>query len=297
MSGEASVTLGEIIAHFRQRLRRPSGLPWSQEDLAFAVGADQAHISRIESNRLHPQYSTLTRICDVLDLSRGERRWVLALAGHQEIAALPERKDVAQVLAELVPRLESFSYPAMLNDEGERLWYYNRLAVALLGTTLGIEEHAAFLERIRGKLGMLELIYNSDVYKRWKTYWENADDLLTRWIALLWRVYRIRQHDPHMARMVALLKTNPELLGFWEQIERGDVDILFVEQGTYALRHPKLGRAHFHTWRTHFAEDERFFVTHCTPMDSATSKVFERLSRDIAAGRSKDPLVPCSLSA
>ena len=289
-SGERSVTLGEIIVHFRQRLRRASGLPWSQEDLAFAIGADQAHISRIESNRLHPQYSTLARMCDVLDLSIGERKWVLSLAGHQEITPLPGSEEVAHVLAELVPRLESFPYPAMLNDEGERLWYYNRVAVALLGTTLGVKEHAAFLRIVTGKLGMLELIPYSHIYAKWKRYWENADDLLTRWIALLWRAYRIRQQDPHMIRVVALLKKNPELLRFWERIEVGDTDVLFLEQGTYALRHPKLGRAHFNTWRTHYAEDERFFVTHCTPMDSSTSKLFERLSRQVTTARSADRL-------
>jgi transcriptional regulator with XRE-family HTH domain len=291
--GEANITLGEVIAHFRQRLRRPSGPHWSQEDLAFAIGADQAHMSRIESNRLHPQYSTLTRICDVLDLSSSERLWVLTLAGHQEMPPLPDRREVAHVIAELVPRLESLPYPAMLNDEGERLWYYNGIAAALLGFTLGLENHEALLARIRGKIGMLELISNSDVYERWKPCWENVDDLLIRWIALLWRVYRIRQHDPHLSRGVTLLKSNPELLGLWERVERGDADVLFLEQGTYALRHPKFGRLHFHSWRTHFAEDERFFVTHCTPMDSGTSRVFGRLLRKIAGTKLTERTARC----
>jgi hypothetical protein len=261
--------------------------------LAFAIGADQAHISRIESNRLHPHYSTLTRICDVLDLSSGERDWVLTLSGHREMSPLPDRREVAHVLTELVPKLESLPYPAMLNDEGERIWYYNRVAATLLGFTLGLENYEALLAKIRGKLGMLELISSSAVYERWKRCWENADDLLIRWIALLWRVYRIRQHDPHLSRGIALLKSNPELLRIWERVERGDAHVLFLEQGTYALRHPKFGRLHFYSWRTRFAEDERFFVTHCTPMDSSTSRVFERLLRKIPATHLTEATLPC----
>src|SRR5947207_7304127 len=65
--------LGDALAFYRSRCRRPnSPRPWSQEELAFASGTDQSHISRIENNQRHPEYATLERICGALALTPAE---------------------------------------------------------------------------------------------------------------------------------------------------------------------------------------------------------------------------------
>jgi transcriptional regulator with XRE-family HTH domain len=283
-------SLGDAIADFRQRLRRPhSSMSWSQEDLALALacGTYQAHISQIERNQIEPQQSTLIRICHALQLSRSERAYLLSLAGHPEIASLPTEKEVQDVQRGLIPVLESLPYPATLMDEGERIWYYSRMAVTLFGPSFGVSEQQAFHALASGKR-YLELIFSGDSYGRWKTCWENVDAFLARNIALFWRAYRVRQRDPDMTRVLSALKKAPEFLRRWAQIEHGERPVLFIEHGIYTLRHSTLGSIRYSAWRTHVAFDERFFVTHCIPMDSTTIRIFERLSRERQADSTFD---------
>jgi transcriptional regulator with XRE-family HTH domain len=281
---EAVHTLGDTIAHFRKRHRRPlASVAWTQEDLALACGTDQAHISRIESNQRIPLRSTLIRICDVLELSKTERAYVLSLAGHQEISPLPDSREVECVLTKLVPILESFPYPSMLVDEGERMWHFNRFAVALHGDCFGVFDRERFLKLVRGKR-YLELIFCSELSETWEVYWEDPNFFASRLIALFWRAYHTRPLDPDMNRLLERLKKNPEFLHRWEEVERGEVDVLFVEHARYTMRHPELGLIQYNAWRTHVAANERFLVTHCTPIDSATGRIFDRLANICRVG-------------
>ncbi|HEY3083784.1 MAG TPA: helix-turn-helix domain-containing protein [Chloroflexota bacterium] len=278
----ALATLGEIIAAYRRRRRQPHrDVPWPQEELAFASGTDQAHISRIESNRQHPEYSTLSRICDALELSLAERAYVLAVAGYRLAPALPDEDAVTAALAKLAPLLDSFPYPASLIDEGERLWHLNPLAVALWGDCYGSTDRARCLALVRGRR-TVEMIFDPEHYPErrriWAAYYADIERVLMRNVALLWRAHSIRVNDPEMSQTVARLLANPDFRRRWEQVGSGEDELLFVEHATYAICNPTLGRLNLHSWRTHAAADERFVVTHFSPVDSATSRVLERLS-------------------
>jgi hypothetical protein len=50
------------------------------------------------------------------------------------------------------------------------------------------------------------------------------------------------------------------------------------------MRHPELGLIQYNAWRTHVAANERFLVTHCTPIDSATGRIFDRLANICRVG-------------
>ena len=177
-----------------------------------------------------------------------------------------------------MPTLESLPYPAMLGDEGERMWHYNRVAVALYGDIFSTRDQQGFLQIVSGKRA-LELIFLSDMWRRWKPYWEDPEAFLTRLVALFWRACRSWRSDPEITQVLQNLTHNGEFLRRWEKVERGEVETVFIEYGKYALCHPKFGVVRYNAWRTHAAVDERFFVTHCTPVDSASGHLFDQLAR------------------
>lgn len=278
-------TLGEILTAYRLRKIHPqTGRPWSQEELAFAIGSGQAHVSRIESNHKIPQYSTLVAICDALELSATERACLVTNAGYRLNVPLPDEQGVETALSKIAPFLDSYPYPATLIDEGERIWRLNPLAVAIWGKWTFVGDQANCNRLARGKR-FVELIFDPDVsHERlsvWKSHYEDADYCLDRNVALFWRSYNLHLDDPGMGKLVERLKTNRDFARRWERLERGEVYLLFIEHGRYTLRHPELGCLRYNAWRTHFMADERFIVTHCTPIDDVTSDVFGTLTRKL----------------
>jgi transcriptional regulator with XRE-family HTH domain len=276
-----TATLGETIAAYRRRRRQAyRDAPWSQEELAFASGTDQAHISRIESNRQIPEYSTLARLCDALGLSPTERAYVLALAGYQVAAPLPDDHAVSTALERLAPLIDSYPYPVVLLDEGERHWYVNEITVTAWGACYGVGDRLAYLERMRGRRSV-EVLFDphtgAERQACWRHYYEDVDHVLTRIVAAFWRAWRVRLHDPEMQRIVALLLGSPEFIARWARLEHDQSELLFVDDYPYVITHPTLGRLRLHAWRTRVATDERFIVVHFTPTDSATSRMLARV--------------------
>jgi transcriptional regulator with XRE-family HTH domain len=280
--------LGQVIAAYRRRRRQPHrDVPWSQEELAFACGTDQAHVSRIESGRQHPAYATLVRICDALELSQTERSHVLAIAGYQVASPLPDEAAVARVVARLAPVLDTSPYPVVLIDEGERQWYANALAVELWGQCYAARSHAEYLERTRGRW-TAELVFDPAVgderLSRWRAVYEDIDQVLMRIVALFQRAYHIHAGDPSVAAVLERLERNREFASLWRRVASGESDQLFIDHATYTVRNPTLGRLRLHAWRARAAVDERFIVTHFSPVDAPTSRVLERLA-DAQTGR------------
>jgi transcriptional regulator with XRE-family HTH domain len=252
--------------------------------LAFAVGTDQAHISRIEGNQIRPQFQTLDAICEALNLSSAERDEILSLAGFRIALPLPDKDAVGLVLQKLGPVLDSLPYPAMLLDEGERIWHWNAFCFYPWGQSYGASNQHEFLSRVRGKRH-LEVIFDPQAYPasyfKWAARWENIDHIIRRNIALLWRAFRVRQQDQEMNQALNRLKANPDFLKIWRQILRGPEEILIVEHDTQAVW-TELGRLEFHVWRTHAAADTRFVVVHFTPSDVPTIDALMSLAKAAA---------------
>ena len=274
-------SLGGLITKYRLR-QRHGAAAWSQLDLAVASETDQAHISRIENNLYHPQYATLVRICDALALSQTERAYILARAGYPVLRRLPDINTVQRVSGKLAPLLDSYPYPALLIDDGERIWYLNAAIVKLWGPCYGANDQQGCLPLFFGKRG-LELIFGFDSHAPllsvWRSYFEDFDELLIRIVALFWRAYRVRPQDAEMSCTLTRLKRYPVFLQLWQRIEAGETDVLYVEHAAYTLRIPTLGRLRFNCWRTHCGIDERFMVVHHTPVDNDTILALERLDQ------------------
>jgi len=282
MTQNKGQSLGELIAFYRKRRRSMHGEGvWSQDELAFAIGSTQSHISLIESDRKHPQYITLARICDALELSPTERAHVLSVGGYQSWMPLPEESSVNEVLSKLASFLEARSYPCWLIDDAERIWHFNYLAAVVFGAHYGTSDHVSLMSMVRGKR-ILELLFSGKgaeaILLKWRANYENADDVLDRLIVQFWRACCARPYDLSMTALVDNLRKHPDFVRRWERVERGEIDILFVERGHVTYHHPTLGVLKYSPWRTHLAADERFLVVHLVPTDDDTRGVFSALA-------------------
>ncbi len=274
-------TFGDIVAAYRRRRRQPHrDLPWSQEDLAFACGTSQAQISRIESNRQHPECETLVRICGALGMSLTEQADLLARAGYQMAVPPPDSADVAHVLSRLTAFIDACPYPALLTDENQRTWYANRLVADIWGQNYGAADQAGYLDQLRGR-PTIDVIFDPDQFRerlpRWLDFFEDLDTVLMRHVIHFWHQNRGRLADPDIAATLARLQRNPEFVRLWERIEGGETGILFYHLFPHAIRHPHWGRLAINGWRTTAAFDERFIVSHLTAADRDTAGVFETL--------------------
>jgi transcriptional regulator with XRE-family HTH domain len=278
---DLSCRVGELIAQYRKRKSTlHNGGCWSQEGLAFAIGSSQARISQIETNQSHPQWLTLARISDALGLTEYERKELLILAGYQAEPGLPNDTEVASVLFELVPVVDSYPYPAGIIDEGERTWYWNALKFLVWGPCYRVSDRHAFDTKLKGKRP-IEVLFDPEGYqiryRAWAAYIEDIDNLITRLVAIFWRAYRIRPHDPTLIRTLSRLKQNPDFCVIWHQVQRGERNVHDLEHTTQVAHNPQIGRLQFHVWRTHPAIDSRFVVVHFTPADSSTHEALRRL--------------------
>lgn len=274
---EHGPSLGEAIADYRRRRRSYKDRSWSQEELAFACGTDQAHISRIESNRQRPEYSTLVRICEALELSQTESTYILALAGYRVATPLPNEHAVASALSTIAPLIDSSPYPMVLIDEGERIWYMNRFVATLWGECYGATDQKGCLTKVSGGR-VVETMFDDERSRLWDEYYADADKIVGRGVALFWRACHVQPHDPELARICARLKENPKFLAQWQRVESEVNDLLFPDHHTFTITHPSLGPLRLHAWRTRAASDGRFIIINYTPVDGDTSRVLARLT-------------------
>jgi transcriptional regulator with XRE-family HTH domain len=272
-------SVGEAISAYRRRMLRPGGRePWSQIDLAFASGTDQAHISRIESNRKHPQYSTLVRICEALDLPAARRHYLFALAGYPTTPPLPNDEEVRELLLQFTPLINALPYPALLMDEGERVWHLNVLVATCWGACFGSDRHRECLSSIRGKRNV-QFLFHPTHFPTWRERFPKLHQVMDRHVGLFWRAYQLRPCDPDMNETLGVLQSHEEFRRRWRALEAGKMNLLLVEHDLLQVSHPHLGSLLFSIWRTKSAADERFIVAHFTPVDEATARAVSRLTR------------------
>ena len=270
------VTVGETIAAYRRRrITKRTGEPWSQEELALACETNQAHISRIESNRKHPQYSTLVRLCDALELPAPKRSYLLALAGYRVERTLPDMAEVEALSFQMIPVLQRYPYPALLMDVGERVWYVNPLLVPMWGAALGGRDHAECMKSVRGRR-TLEFAFDRRYMPVWRSLVPSMDKVMDRHVSLFWRAYHLHPQEADMEQALSTLKCEQEFLKRWQKLEDGNDNLVLVEHDWLPLRHPRFGQLVFMIWRTTLAADERFIVAHFPAADEATHRAISQ---------------------
>ncbi|MGV3652513.1 MAG: tripartite tricarboxylate transporter substrate-binding protein [Devosia sp.] len=290
--------LGQHIRNFRLQLRQEYlNRPWSQEDLAVAIGTDKGHINRIECGRQLPTLDTLTRICDALDLNWPGRRRLIGLAGFLQDLPGPRQDDLQAIESTVLKVLGQTGHPACLIDQEDRIWDANtEFAVVFLG----YESRDAALEDIAGKF-LLELMCESHAAHAYlRRSVSNFDQMAMRLIALL----RIRlQKSPASSQWQALLNdvlADARLCSLWlkasAQLSRNDLPEFLDHQVIEVGRSP-IGPYSADLWHASLWADERFRVLHIVPHSDDAKRRFAALRQRQAPSGGPKPSCPPHQSA
>lgn len=120
-------TLGGLIKDYRIKKRL------SQLDISLLIGwSDTTRLSKIEQGRVgKPTRKTIEKIIEALKLSNQEKGEFLYMGGY-----IPTDKEVKKIVKEIVPKLESWPYPAYLMDFSWRFLYTNGLNLRVFNMDL-----------------------------------------------------------------------------------------------------------------------------------------------------------------
>lgn len=281
----ALALLGQRIRFHRLQHRQSStDRPWSQEDLAVAIGSDKAHVNRLECGRQCPAPETLQRICDALELPWPARRRLLGLAGLLEGPPAPGPDEAARLAALFDRVLRPLAYPAWAADQDGRICDANE---AFARFFLDYPDRVACLREVRGCF-LLELMAERHVAApRLREALEDFDALALRQLLLLRRAL---QRGPAAVTQRALLDVvlaDRRLCALWLR-QSADLDPEaapdFLDHQRIAIRRSPLGPYVVQAWRSVLAADERFAVMHLVPADDETRARFVVRARGGVSG-------------
>ena len=277
--GRASSTspkrLGPLIAAYRQRLRQPhNGKAWTQGDLAVAIGTDNAHISRIERGRQHPERGTLLRVCEALHLPIEEEQELLLLAGYAPEPRLPTPDQADRLVAEVLHLVDGLPYPAVIFDVLGRLWHYNPLGAAFYSSAIGVTPEA-WHDLYRGRSGV-ELWFEEPTSHRFQRL---IPEQHIRWLlARKRRLASLWEITPQHREVIERLSRYPQFAALWAESERLQHEVGYVDRVFTTVRHADLGELFLEIQWQRLLNDPRFLVSHHRPADEATAAAFARFA-------------------
>lgn len=265
--------LGQHIRNHRLQLRQEAvNRPWSQEDLAVAIGSDKAHINRIECGRQSPTLDTLSRICDALDLAWPARRRVLGLAGLLKDLPEPRQDDIDKIEPIVARTLGAADHPACLLDQDERIWDVN---IGFARVFLGYSDRAACLAEVTGR-SLLELLSEAHpAHSYIRRTLDNFDELALRLLVILRNaLHRCGSSEQYQTLLNDVL-ADSHLCSLWlqvsAQIGQGKVPDYLDHQSLVISASP-IGPYQADVWYASFRSDERFRLMHIVPKSEAVCR-------------------------
>lgn len=266
--------VGQIIASYRQ-LRRQihSGRPWSQEDLAVAIGTDKAHINRIERGRQKPSRDTLLRIFHTLDIPWDDEQELLLTAGYAPELRFPSEAELDSIIARAAQLLDDLPHPAILFDVIMRFWHCNRVGLAFLGGIAGVAADE-ITARCRGWC-VLELFVDQRMESAVRRL--VPEEFMRGYLARCRQIAGLWRHMPEHQATIARYLHHPGFVRLWQSTATAEGDPAFVDRLTTTFQHPRLGVLRLESRLSWFGTDSRFFITYLLPADEPTRLAFVRL--------------------
>jgi transcriptional regulator with XRE-family HTH domain len=273
---------GWLIRYLRRTRRQPhNGRPWTQEDLAVAVGTDASHVSRIEREEVLPSRATLARISDALGVTAAQRDLLLQLSGYAPEADPPTDAEIRAAIESADALVRDYAYPVTLITAQLRLVYVNPAYLRLYRLTR---------ERF-------------DAEMRWRTIPEiylamKTSDLLhgflredlrfeveatRRWLELLRVVWEVSPGHELAGTVLPLLQIET-FRAWWQQagldLVAGRISLAAAEHFPWSYSHPELGHLTFHRWFTALPSDRRLSLRHDVPADRRTNDALRALDAE-----------------
>lgn len=276
---EQKKELGEMIQQYRHRMRQMNnGRPWTQEDLAVAIGSDKAHINRLEKGKQVPSEHTLEKICNALKLSWEEKRWLITKAGYYGMPPAPEEQEIESAVEALDSYIQQFPHPAILIDQETIIWDVNDLEAY---SFYGYRNRGDFLNNCDG-LRVIEMLMTPSMSSWFEKIIENYDQYLRRQILRFMMLYMRFQNDEEYQHIRDRLLEIDEMKNIWMDILEHQSDRkkpLFLNHQILKVNHPEIGHYEVQVWHSEMAFDERFVIVQHIPSDVQTSQLFIELQK------------------
>lgn len=274
LNDEQKRELGVMIQDYRHRMVQiNNGKPWTQEDLAVAIGSDKAHVNRLEKGKQLPTEQTLEKICTALELSWEEKRWLITKAGYYAMPPAPEEEEINHAIGLIDSHIVKYPHPAILLDQEAMIWDINDLEAY---TFYGYENRDEFLGDCRG-LRIIELLM-TPLFSNWfEKIIENYDQYLRRQIMRFMMLYMRFQNNEEYQNIKKRIMEIDEMRRVWQDITEhsiGDNDLLFVDHQILKVNHPDIGHYEVQVWHSEMAFDERFSLIQHIPNDVETMQLF-----------------------
>jgi transcriptional regulator with XRE-family HTH domain len=266
--------LASAIRSFRLRRQQiHNGQPWTIEDLAVAMGADRAHLSRIERGLIIPNRGTLLRIARALDLSWSETNFLLRVGGSAPIFGEPDEEATREAIRWVVDAVRAYAHPVVLHSLDLRAWYANALWLRIMGLT-----PAEFRRCLKGREILEGMHGRCRSQQRVGDRFRNVDNAARASIAR----YRaaVTGVDPSPS-LPNYLRDDARLRRFWEEAQDALPQLgLAGEQSRTELWYPGYGLFVFDLWWCPLQIDGRFVLTHYLPHDVATREAVSAIRRE-----------------
>ena len=270
-------TLGDAIRAYRLRQRQlHNGQPWTQEDLAVAIGTDKAHVNRIERSRQRPELKTLLAMCRALDLSEHEWCHLVSLAGYGLHLPPVTQDEVTSVLQSVARLIESSTYPIVVYDDCERVLDMNELHARLWGSVYGGSDRQTCLAKMRGRF-VIERLFEPTGQAALRSLVEDPERVLLRTVRLFGQAYWYHPQDPNLSQALERLERDAEFVRLWHLMLSSQARLIFAEHDVFTLHCPDVGSLVFNSARTHLLWTDRFSVVHHWPADAHTAEALMAL--------------------
>jgi tripartite-type tricarboxylate transporter receptor subunit TctC/transcriptional regulator with XRE-family HTH domain len=281
----ALALLGQRIrVHRLQHRQRHTDRPWSQEDLAVAIGSDKAHVNRLECGRQCPAPETLQRICDALELPWPARRRLLGLAGLLEGPPAPGRDDEVRLAALFDRVLRPLAYPAWAVDQDGRICDANE---AFARFFLDYPDRDACLGEVRGCFLLELMCEHHRAGRHLRAAVQDFDALALRHLLVLRRALQRQAAPAGLRGLLDVVLADRRLCALWLR-HSADLDPGaapdFLDHQQIAVLGSPLGPYAVQAWRSVLAVDERFAVVHLVPTNDETRARFVVRARGELAG-------------
>lgn len=268
-----STELGSAVRAFRlRRTQIHNGRPWTIEDLAVEMGADKAHLSRIERGLIVPNRATLLRMARALDLSWSETNFLLRVGGSAPIFGKPDERAIQEALRWVVATVRAYMHPIVLHTLDLRVWYANALWLRVMDLT-----PAEFRGCLQGREIFEGTHGNCRSLQRTSDRLKNVDEAIRASIARVRAVHTgvdLAQSRPDYVRDDARLRR------FWDEAQEALPQLgLQGEQSRTEIWYPGQGLLVFDAWWCPLQLDGRFVLTHYLPHDRSTRAAISAIRR------------------
>lgn len=269
--------LGDAIRSYRKRRYQiHNGAPWSQEDLAVAIGSDKSHINRIERGHSMPARETLERLSSALELSWPERARLFGLAGYIVEEPEPTVNEIEGVRKLVSPVLAASTYGLLLQDHAMRIWDINNVyAIAFAG----FRDRESCLGHIRGQT-VVDQILDPRVGRWFRDVVVDYPSFVRRALIRYLHAYRARLTEEPVALIVERLQRHPDCRAIWDELlQRSDsAATVYLDHHSVRIKHPVFGDYSVRIWHSTLALDNRFFLSHHIPSDALSQSLLEGIA-------------------